>query len=70
MNWLTPEKQRRITVLGAEGMFQVDYLSQALTFTRGAAELSPTYLDGYAPTFVGEAGATAGDSGRAAPTRA
>ncbi len=23
-NWLTPEKQRRITVLGAEGMFQVD----------------------------------------------
>ena len=54
VNWLTPEKQRRITVLGEEGMFQVDYLSQSLTFTRGAAELSPTYLDGYAPTFVGE----------------
>ncbi|HEX5466236.1 MAG TPA: Gfo/Idh/MocA family oxidoreductase [Candidatus Limnocylindrales bacterium] len=54
VNWLTPEKQRRITVLGAEGMFQVDYLSQSLTFTRGARELSPTYLDGYAPTFAGE----------------
>lgn len=54
VNWLTPEKQRRITVLGEEGMFQVDYLSQVLTFTRGARELAPTYLDGYAPTFAGE----------------
>lgn len=54
VNWLTPEKQRRIAVLGAEGMFQVDYLSQSLTFTRGAATLAPTYLDGYAPTFAGE----------------
>jgi len=54
VNWLTPEKQRRITVLGEEGMFQVDYLTQSLTFTLGAAELSPTYLDGYAPTFAGE----------------
>lgn len=54
VNWLTPEKQRRITVLGEEGMFQVDYLSQSLTFTRGARELAPTYLDGYAPTFAGE----------------
>ncbi|MGZ3586776.1 MAG: Gfo/Idh/MocA family oxidoreductase [Candidatus Limnocylindrales bacterium] len=54
VNWLTPEKQRRITVLGEEGMFQVDYLSQALSFTRGARELAPAYLDGYAPTFAGE----------------
>ena len=54
VNWLTPEKQRRITVLGEEGMFQVDYLRQSLTFTRGARELAPTYLDGYAPTFAGE----------------
>ena len=58
VNWLTPEKQRRITVLGEEGMFQVDYLSQALTFTRGARELAPTYLDGYAPTFAGETAAS------------
>jgi len=54
VNWLTPEKQRSITVLGDEGMFRVDYLTQSLTFTRGAADLSPTYLDGYAPTFAGE----------------
>jgi predicted dehydrogenase len=54
VNWLTPEKQRRIVVLGEEGMFQVDYLSQSLTFTRGSRDLAPTYLDGYAPTIAGE----------------
>jgi UDP-N-acetylglucosamine 3-dehydrogenase len=54
VNWLTPEKQRRVVVLGEEGMFQVDYLTQSLTFTRGTATLAPTYLDGYAPTFAGE----------------
>ncbi len=53
-NWLTPEKQRRVVVLGTEGMFQVDYLTQSLTFTRGTATLAPEYLDGYAPTFAGE----------------
>jgi predicted dehydrogenase len=54
VNWLTPEKQRRVVVLGAEGMFTVDYLAQSLTYTRGAAVLAPSYLDGYAPTFEGE----------------
>ncbi|MFI5262067.1 MAG: Gfo/Idh/MocA family oxidoreductase [Candidatus Limnocylindrales bacterium] len=54
VNWLTPEKQRRVTVLGQEGMFEADYLTQTLTFTRGAKELAPEYLDGYAPTFVGQ----------------
>lgn len=54
VNWLTPEKQRRVIVLGEEGMFEVDCLRQALTFTRGAADVTPTYLDGYAPTFAGE----------------
>jgi UDP-N-acetylglucosamine 3-dehydrogenase len=54
VNWLTPEKQRAITVLGPEGMFRVDYLSQSLTFTRGTAEIEPTYLEGYAPTIAGE----------------
>ncbi|HXR27617.1 MAG TPA: Gfo/Idh/MocA family oxidoreductase [Candidatus Baltobacteraceae bacterium] len=54
VNWLTPEKQRHVTVLGQEGMFQADYLSQTLTFTRGAQELAPEYLDGYAPTFAGQ----------------
>lgn len=54
VNWLTPEKQRRIVVLGSEGMFHVDYLSQSLTFTRGSAELTPRYLGGYAAMFEGE----------------
>jgi UDP-N-acetylglucosamine 3-dehydrogenase len=54
VNWLTPEKQRRVVVLGEEGMFEVDYLSQALLFTRGRDDLAPTYLDGYAPMIRGE----------------
>lgn len=54
VNWLTPEKQRRIVVLGSEGMFQVDYLLQTLTFTRGASELKPTYHGGYAAMFAGD----------------
>ena len=54
VNWLTPEKQRRVVVLGEEGMFDVDYLSQALHFTRGRDDLAPTYLDGYAPMIRGE----------------
>lgn len=54
VNWLTPEKQRGIVVLGEEGMFEVDNLHQWLTFTRGTADLAPVYLDGYAPTIAGE----------------
>ena len=46
VNWLTPEKQRRVVVLGEEGMFQADYLTQTLTFTRGAATLAPTTSTG------------------------
>jgi UDP-N-acetylglucosamine 3-dehydrogenase len=53
VNWLTPEKQRSITVLGQEGMFHVDLLRQTLTFTRGDADLTPTYLDGFTPMFAG-----------------
>jgi UDP-N-acetylglucosamine 3-dehydrogenase len=53
VNWLTPEKQRSITVLGEEGMFHVDLLRQTLTFTRGNSDLKPTYLDGFAPMFAG-----------------
>lgn len=54
VNWLTPEKQRRIVVLGTEGMFVADYLTQSLTFTRGRAELAPEYHGGYAAMFDGE----------------
>lgn len=32
VNWLTPVKSRRLTVLGAGGMYEVDYLTQDLTF--------------------------------------
>jgi predicted dehydrogenase len=54
VNWLTPEKQRRIIVLGTEGMFELDYLSQSLTFMRGPQDLAPEYHGGYAATFAGE----------------
>ena len=32
VNWVTPTKNRRLTVLGAGGMFEVDYITQDLTF--------------------------------------
>ncbi|MFO7320944.1 MAG: Gfo/Idh/MocA family oxidoreductase [Chloroflexota bacterium] len=32
VNWLTPTKARRLTVLGAGGMYEVDYITQDLTF--------------------------------------
>ena len=54
VDWLSPRKQRRLTVVGEEGMFELDYLAQTLRFTRGARTAAPTYLDGYAPTFTGE----------------
>jgi UDP-N-acetylglucosamine 3-dehydrogenase len=40
VNWLTPVKRRSLIVLGDEGMFELDYLSQRLTWvpTFGNAE--------------------------------
>lgn len=32
VNWLTPAKSRRLVVTGAGGMFEVDYITQDLTF--------------------------------------
>ena len=32
VNWLTPVKMRELTVVGSGGMYQMDYLSQNLTF--------------------------------------
>ncbi len=53
VNWLTPAKRRQLTVVGEEGMFELDYLTQRLTFTR--ADVSrPQLVGGYAPTFPGE----------------
>ena len=33
VNWLTPAKRRQLVVTGEEGMFELDYLTQRLTFT-------------------------------------
>jgi UDP-N-acetylglucosamine 3-dehydrogenase len=39
VNWLTPTKSRRVTVLGAGGMFEVDYITQDLTFYQNVQTL-------------------------------
>ena len=53
VNWLTPAKRRQLVVVGEEGMFELDYLTQRLTFTR--SDLAhPELLGGYAPTFAGD----------------
>jgi UDP-N-acetylglucosamine 3-dehydrogenase len=54
VDWLTPSKRRTLTVLGEEGMFELDYLSQRLTFTKASDLSAPRLIDGYAPTFEGE----------------
>ena len=33
VNWLTPVKRRSLRVVGRQGMFELDYLTQQLTFT-------------------------------------
>ena len=53
VNWLTPAKRRQLLVVGEEGMFELDYLSQRLTFTRATDTTNPKLLSGYAPTFEG-----------------
>jgi UDP-N-acetylglucosamine 3-dehydrogenase len=53
VNWLTPAKRRQLTVVGEEGMFELDYLTQRLTFTRADAG-GPDLIAGYAPTFAGD----------------
>jgi UDP-N-acetylglucosamine 3-dehydrogenase len=54
VDWLTPAKRRTLTVVGEEGMFELDYLSQRLTFTRSTDTTNPRLISGYAPTFEGE----------------
>ena len=51
VDWLTPAKRRQLTVLGEQGMFELDYLSQSLTFARATDMTNPRLIDGYAPTF-------------------
>ena len=54
VNWLTPDKRRQLTVVGEEGMFELDYLTQRLTFTKIAGLDRPRLIGGYAPTFEGD----------------
>ena len=53
VNWLTPVKRRQLVVVGEEGMFELDYLTQRLTFTR--SDLAhPELIGGFAPSFAGD----------------
>ncbi len=54
VDWLTPGKRRQLVVVGEEGMFELDYLSQRLTFTRATDLTNPRLIGGYAPTFEGD----------------
>ncbi|HET9681415.1 MAG TPA: Gfo/Idh/MocA family oxidoreductase, partial [Candidatus Limnocylindrales bacterium] len=54
VDWLTPAKRRQLVVVGEEGMFELDYLTQRLTFTKQANVDHPTFIGGYAPTFQGD----------------
>ena len=54
VDWLTPAKRRLLMVTGEEGMFELDYLTQRLTFTRATDTTNPRLIGGYAPTFEGE----------------
>jgi predicted dehydrogenase len=54
VNWLTPAKRRQLVVTGEEGMFELDYLTQRLTFTKSPDLARPTLIGGYAPTFEAE----------------
>jgi predicted dehydrogenase len=54
VNWLTPAKRRQLVVVGEEGMFELDYLTQRLSFTRATDTTNPRLIGGYAPVFEGE----------------
>ena len=53
VNWLTPAKRRQLSVIGEEGMFELDYLTQRLTFTRTDIA-HPKAIRGFAQTFTGD----------------
>lgn len=53
VDWLTPVKRRSLVAIGEEGMFELDYLTQKLTFTRSNVE-RPQMIGGYATTFTGD----------------
>jgi UDP-N-acetylglucosamine 3-dehydrogenase len=42
INWLTPTKQRRLSVTGEGGMYLADYIAQELTFVANPSDASVT----------------------------
>ena len=70
VDWLTPAKRRQLTVVGEEGMFELDYLTQRLTFARATDTTNPRLIGGYAPTFESDVVELRGRHGRAARRRA
>ncbi len=54
VDWLTPVKRRQLSVVGEEGLFELDYLTQRLTFARATDTTNPRLIGGYAPTFTGD----------------
>jgi predicted dehydrogenase len=54
VDWLTPAKRRQLTVVGEEGMFELDYLTQRLTFTRATDATNPHLIGGYASMVEGD----------------
>lgn len=53
VNWLTPAKRRWLTVVGEQGQFELNYLTQELVFTRSDLA-NPKLISGYATTFEGD----------------
>src|SRR4029078_12917233 len=54
VTWLTPAKRRQLVVVGEEGMFELDYLTQRLTFTKATDTTNPRLIGGYARNVEGE----------------
>lgn len=44
VNWLTPTKSRRLVALGARGMYEVDYITQDLTFYENSLAQEESFL--------------------------
>jgi predicted dehydrogenase len=44
VDWLTPAKRRQLIVVGEEGMFELDYLTQRLTFTKAPDVAHPRLI--------------------------
>lgn len=45
VNWVTPSKSRRLSVVGARGMYEVDYITQDLTFYENGEAVREAFAD-------------------------